>query len=133
MKAMWALTRRQQLPRWNLGGVFSISPDTRRQSRVIIDPEGQEALTVGSHDIVEVWFSKPVSGEGLDEPVVVFRGEERVGILDPEAANIYRSAIQHAYDSGRIPVIDAIRIHGQDDSWELYIGGPVMFPGPSPQ
>jgi hypothetical protein len=139
--------RRQSLPRWDLGGVRRLGPAPHVLADVILDPTAQESLAVGAGDItdsgiIEVWLDYPGSGHGLAadargggeppvsgaEPLVVYYGEERVGVLAPEASDAYRLAVREAYDAGLVPVIEATRGQADDTSWHLRLGIPLTLP-----
>jgi hypothetical protein len=115
------------------------------RAAVILDPNAQDPLAIGAGDetdngIIEVWLDYPGSGRGLgddgrgaagepgipgDETLAVYYGEERVGVLGPEAGDAYRQAVRAAYDAGLIPVISATRSHADDGSWHLRLGKPI--------
>jgi len=59
---------------------------------------------------------------------VVYYGEERVGVLAPEASDAYRQAVREAYDAGLVPVIEATRSQADDGSWNLRLGIPLTLP-----
>jgi hypothetical protein len=140
-----AAARRQTLPRWDLGGVHSLRWDPHLRAEVILNPTAQESLAIGAGDetddgIIEVWLDYPGSGRGLaadargaggepgvagDEPLVVYYGEERVGVLGAEASDAYRQAVREAYDAGLIPEIRATRSQADDGSWHLRLGMPI--------
>jgi hypothetical protein len=150
-----AAARHQPLPRWDLGGARYLKPDLHVQEDVILDPAAQESLAVGDSnllgddiatiggDVIEVWLGYPGSGRAPaadghgagseppaadDEPLVVYYGEERVGVLGPEASNAYRQAVREAHDAGVIPIIPATRRQADDGSWHLRLGVPIPRP-----
>lgn len=106
---------------------------------VILDPAAQQALAVGEDDIVEVWLvlpGQPDTAHGPhtrtasgDQLLVVFRGDERVGVLRPEASDAYGPAVAEARDAGLTPVILATRSRAPDGSFRLSLGVPL--PGPA--
>jgi hypothetical protein len=147
-----AAARHQPLPRWDLGGARYLKPDRHVHADVILDPAAQELLAVGDStitgneiailggDVIEVWLDYPRFGRGSftgghgagnepaaddDQPLVVYYGEERVGILGPEASNAYRQAVREAHDAGVIPIIPATRSQADDSSWHLRLGLPI--------
>jgi hypothetical protein len=115
------------------------------RAEVILDPNAQDPLAIGAGDemdngIIEVWLDYHGSGRGLgddgrgavgepgitgDETLVVYYGEDRVGVLEPEASDAYRQAVCAAYDAGLIPVISATRSQADDGSWHLRLGMPI--------
>lgn len=143
-----AAVRHQPLPRWDLLGVRHLKPDLSVQEDVILDPAAQESLTVAGTsfhdediaifggDVIEVWLSDPGSGRGpasdgadseppaaaAEEPLVVYYGEDRVGVLGPGASNVYRQAVRDAHDAGVIPVLPAVRRQADDGLWHLRLG-----------
>jgi hypothetical protein len=147
-----AAARHQPLPPCDFGGARYLKPDLHVQADVILDPAAQESLAVGydniigddiaisGGDVTEVWLSHPGSGRGPatgahgagsepapgdDQPLVVYYGEERVGVLRPEASNAYRQAVREAHDAGVIPIIPATRSQADDGSWHLRLGVPM--------
>jgi hypothetical protein len=124
-----AALRHQTLPRWDIGGTRSVKPDLRVREQVILDPVAQEPLAVGEADIFEVWLdyaeSGPDPGTPGAETIAVFRGEQRVGLLGPQADRAYRDAVREACDAGLVPVIVATRSQADDSSWQLSLGLPA--------
>jgi hypothetical protein len=147
-----AAARRQPLPRWDFGGARYLKPDLHVQADVILDPAAQELLAVGDNNIIgdeialigghvlEVWLGDSGSGRGPaagvhgadnepapgdDEPLVVYYGDEYVGVLGPGASSAYRQAVREAHDAGVIPIIPATRSQAVDGSWHLRLGVPI--------
>jgi hypothetical protein len=147
-----ATARHRPLPPWDLGGARHLKADRHVPADVILDPAAQELLAVGistitdheiailGGDIIEVWLSHPGAGPGPatgghgagnapaaddDQPLIVHYGEDRVGVLGPEASNAYRQAVHHAHDAGVIPIIPATRSRADDGSWHVRLGHPI--------
>ena len=146
-----AAARHQPLPPWDLGGSRHLRPDPHVHADVILDLAAQEFLAVGESiitdheiavlggDVIEVWLGSPgfTSGSALGDhgpgngppadrqPLAVYYGEERVGILGPKASDAYRQAVCEAYDAGVIPIIPATRSKTDDGLWYLRLGHPV--------
>jgi hypothetical protein len=100
------------------------------REHVILSPEAQDPLAVGEADIFDVWLDcagpEPDSGApGDDEPISVFRGEQRVGLLGPQASRAYHHAVQEAREAGLVPVTVTTRSKASDGSWQLNLGLPA--------
>jgi hypothetical protein len=124
--------RQRPLPRWDSGGMRWVQPDPRVRERVSLDPAAGEALAVGEDDAVEVWLDEArpdpgaeVSASAAEQPIVVFRGQQRIGVLGPEASHAYRHAIHEAREAGLTPVTLATRGRDDDGTWHLHLGPPA--------
>jgi hypothetical protein len=124
--------RHQRLPRWDSGGMRWVTPDPRVREQVVLDPAAGEVLAVGDDDAIEVWLEEArpepgaqVPGTAAEQPIAVFRGQQRAGVLGPQASHAYRHAIREASEAGLTPVSLALRSQDNDGTWHLHLGPPA--------
>jgi hypothetical protein len=126
-----AAMRHRPLPRWDAGGTRWVKPDPQLREQVVLDPAAHIPLAVGESDIIEVWLDYAPPGRDADSPgtadeqIAVFRGEQRVGLLGPEASHAYGRAVREAREADLIPLIFATRSRDDDGTWHLYLGLPA--------
>jgi hypothetical protein len=123
--------RHQPLPRLDPAGMRWVIPDPRVREQVNLDPAAGEALAVGEDDAVEVWLEEvspepgvEVPGTDTEQPIAVFRGQQRVGVLGPQASHAYRHSVYEAREAGLTLVSFAFRSRDDDGTWHLYLGSP---------
>jgi hypothetical protein len=82
-------------------------------------------LDVGDADTLEVWFgvSTP-SPDQATQPVIVFRGDYRVGVLDSEASAAWSALLHDSRGSGQTVVTFATRRLTDSGEWRLLTGLP---------
>jgi hypothetical protein len=122
--------RHQPLPRWDFGGMRWVKPDPQVRGQVLLDPAAGEVLAVGEDNAVEVWLDeiRPEPGAEIpaaEQPIAVFRGQQRAGVLGPQASHAYRHAIREAREAGLTPVSMATRSRDNDGTWHLHLGPPA--------
>ena len=131
IRAASAAIRHRPLPRWDFGGTRWVKQDPQMREQVVLDPAAHIPLAVGEPDIIEVWldYAPPERDAGspgtADERIAVFRGEQRVGLLGPEASHAYGRAVREAREADLTPLILATRSRDDDGTWHLHLGLPA--------
>jgi hypothetical protein len=136
VRSLSAAMRHQQMPSWNVLPVRLVpSRLSFDPIEVIIDPDAREHLAVGACDTIDVWLElaelsssgQPIEPEVKDtaqQPVAVFRGEYRIGVLDPDASAAWRPLIHKGRDESRTVATYAARRQAGNGQWRLLIGLP---------
>jgi hypothetical protein len=121
-------------------GMHQILSDPRRQpAEVTLDPGAQETLSIPAHDVMNVWLrlsspqgprpgpagASPETHPGEDNPVEVYLGDQRIGVLSPQARQAYLADVERSRDADLMPVTLAIRSKASNSSWRLHVGRPL--------
>jgi hypothetical protein len=129
-----------EVPGLGIPGMRQLVWDPRRRTKIILDSNANELLAIPRHDMISIWFDflKPTgdlrSSAGApetslqvyaDSPVLAFLGDERVGMLGPEASEAYRALVQQSWADEVTPVTVAIRSRDSAGAWQLDVGLPL--------
>jgi hypothetical protein len=121
-----AAARHQTLPRWDdtpMRFVYSSLPI--RSVDVILDEVAAQHLDFGDADTFEIWFGLSTAGpDQASQPVIVFRGDYRVGVLDSEASTSWSALLHDSRDMGQTVVTFATRQRAGNGEWRLLTGVP---------
>jgi hypothetical protein len=136
LRSVSAAIQHQPLPSWIFSGARLVRSTLGfRQTEVILDRDVGEHLAVGDANTIEVWLGLAAFGSpdkhrppeaiaAADEPVTVFRGDYRVGVLDPEASAAWRPLVHRGHDESHAVVTFATRQQADGGEWRLLIGFP---------
>lgn len=121
-----AAVRHQTLPRWDVGATRVVHSSLPfRPVDVILDQGAAQHLDVGDADTFEVWFGTGTpSPDQAPQPVIVFRGDYRVGVLDPEASAAWTAQLHDSRGTGQTVVTFATRQLTDNGEWRLLTGLP---------
>ena len=121
-----AAVRHQTLPRWDARPtrlVYSGLPF--RPVDVILDQGAGRHLDVGDADTFEIWFGLSSAGpDQAPQPVIVFRGDYRVGVLDSEASTAWSALVHDGGGTGQTVLTFATRQRTGNGGWRLLTGLP---------
>ncbi|MDR0342605.1 MAG: hypothetical protein LBI49_05700 [Nocardiopsaceae bacterium] len=103
-----------------------------RPVEVILDHDASEHLAVGDAGTYDVWFgpaassssdrhTRPQAEDTADQPVTVFRGEYKVGVLDRDSSAAWRPLLHE----GRTVTTFATRRQAETGEWRLFVGLPL--------
>jgi len=110
-----------------------ITWDPRRpRAPVVLDSPSPGMVAEPNLDLMSIWL-READADGVTEGsaehqqggIEVFLGEERVGLLGPEASREYRPLVRECQEAGVIPVLLAQRRRAEDGSLSLRIGLPM--------
>jgi hypothetical protein len=125
-----ALVSRRPAPHWHARGMHRVVPDWRApRLEVIVDHDGAKWLAVGEEDVVEVWLGVTAGDTacpGTEDPLVVYRGDEPVGILGADADPVYRPIVLESRHADVVVTTAAIRSRAVDASWRLRVCSPAQ-------
>jgi hypothetical protein len=136
LRSLTAAIQHRPLPGWDVIGVRLVhSTLPFRRTEVVLDRDAAEHLAVGDADTFDVWFgpaapsssdshTRPEAKGAADQPVAVFRGGYRLGVLDPEASAAWRPLLREGHDESRTVATFATRQQADNDEWRLLIGLP---------
>lgn len=124
------------LPRWNVTASRAVHSTLPIQPvEVIVHQEASHHLGVGEAETFWVWFGAATPDSDHDQPladnedvsasaVAVFRGDYRVGVLDPHASEAWWPVLHESQSRGQIVTTIAARKPADNGGWRLLIGLP---------
>lgn len=128
LRSIYAMMLHRPMPHWHIMGIHMIRPSWLGSGlAVIIDPNAGKLIGMGERNEFEVWlgFSAEEKDESLGySPVIVYRGEGRIGRLGAAGSVIYGSMLADDRHSNVIILTRARREKIADGSWSLRIAQP---------
>jgi hypothetical protein len=129
IRSISAIAQHRPLPDWDVSGMRILTPIAQVRPEVMLLDSAQEVISIGTENLVEIWFGQISEGSSaVPNNIEVFRGDERIGILDSVGSQHYGEAVRRAYGDDLIPVIDGIREKQGNGKWRLFVGFPFLFP-----
>jgi hypothetical protein len=130
LRSVGAMARHRPPPHWHAMGIHRVTPSQKGQRlEIVLDSGAEKWLAVGEADAIDVWLGPADRGTpepAPNAPVVVYRGDERVGLLGTDADAAYRPVLTEASHAGAVVVATAIRSRTADGSWRLRLGHPAQ-------
>lgn len=135
-RSLTAAIQHQPLPSWNGSAVLLVNSTLPFQPiEVILDRDADEHLAVGDADTIDVWLGLGGPGSpgeqstseaigAADQQVVLFRGDYRVGVLDPDASAAWLPLVRQGRDESRTIATWATRQQARNGEWRLLVGTP---------
>jgi hypothetical protein len=121
LRSVEAMVRGRPVSHWHSTGIHEITASLRKpRQEVILDHGADRWLAIGEEDVFDVWLCTARA----NEPLIVFRGDERVGVLGATADAVYRPIVAESGHEEVVVVVPAVRSRAADSGWRLRICQP---------
>jgi hypothetical protein len=121
LRSLAKMARGGPVPHWHSMGIHQITPSLNKpRHEIVLDHDADRWLAIGAEDVFDVWFGTART----NEPLIGFRGDERVGVLGTDADAVYRPIVAESGHEDVVVVVPAVRSRTADDGWRLRIWEP---------